>query len=74
MNALPDGDFSFVVKTGQTLTFNGSTRGILSMGIYQTGTAPGGGGGGMGAAINDDGAVFTVLSLGGQDYVARVYR
>jgi hypothetical protein len=74
MKALPEGDMGFVVKTGQTLSFNGSTRGILSLGIYQTGTASGGGGGGLGSAINDEGAVFTVLSLGSQDYVARVYR
>ena len=33
-----------------------------------------GGGGGLGAAINDEGAIFTVLSIGNSQYVARVYR
>jgi hypothetical protein len=63
-----------VVRTGSSLMFQGSPRGILSLGINQTGAGTGGGGGGLGAAINDEGAVFTVLSLGNLDYVARVYR
>lgn len=74
MRALPDDEMNFVVKTGQTVLFNGVNRGILSLGIYQAGVGAGGGGGGMGSAINDAGEVFTVLSLGSQDYVARVYR
>lgn len=74
MKALPGATLSLVAKTGQTLSFNGSTRGIQSLGIYQTGFGSGGGGGGLGSAINDQGAVFIVLSLGGLDYVARVYR
>ncbi len=72
MRALPDDDLSFVVKTGQTVLFNGLNRRILSLGIYQAGASSGGGG--LGAGINDAGEVFTVLSLGGQDYVARFYR
>lgn len=74
MKCLPGEDLSLVVKTGQTLTFNGVIRGILTLSIHPQGAGAGGGGGGLGSAINDEGAVFTVLSLGSQDYVARVYR
>lgn len=74
MRALPGAALSVAVRTGTTTTFNGTTRGILSLGIYQTSTGAGGGGGGLGAAINDEGAIFTVLSIGNGQYVARVYR
>lgn len=74
MRALPGEEMELVVRTGTPLHFQGAERGILSLGISQTSAGVGGGGGGLGAAINDEGAVFTVLSLGGQDYVARVYR
>lgn len=74
MRALPGDELELVVRTGTPLHFQGADRGILSLGISQTGAGVGGGGGGLGAAINDNGAVFTVLSLGNQDYVARIYR
>lgn len=74
MRAMPGAGLSLVVRTGTTLTFNGATRGILSLGINQTGAGTGGGGGGLGDAINDDGAVLTVLSLGGSDYTTRIFR
>ncbi len=74
MRALPGTALGLVVKTGSSLVFQGFPRGILSLCINQTGAGVGGGGGGLGSAINDEGAVFTVLSLGSQDYVARIYR
>lgn len=74
MRTLPGAEMELVVRTGTPLHFQGADRGILSLGISQTSAGTGGGGGGLGAAINDEGAVFTVLSLGNQDYVARVYR
>ncbi|WP_139373369.1 DUF7453 family protein [Prosthecobacter debontii] len=59
---------------GQTVVFGGLPRTILTLSIYNKFVGPGGGGGGMGAAINDSGEVLTVLSLGSRDYVAKVYR
>ena len=74
MRALPGAALSVAVRTGSTISFKGTTRSILSLDIYQTNTGTGGGGGGFGAAINDDGAIFTVLAVGGNQYAARVFR
>ena len=72
MRVLPGAGLTAAVQTGTTLTYNGATRSILSFGIHQTGA--GGGGGGLGAPINDEGAIFTVFSIGSSEYVTRVYR
>jgi hypothetical protein len=72
MRAMLGAEMGLVVRTGTNLIFQGSPRGILSLGINQTGVGMGGGGG-LGAAINNEGAVFTVLSLANQDYAAHVY-
>lgn len=74
MRALPGAGLSLVVRSGTSLTYQGSPRTILSLGIHATGSGSGGGGGGLGAAINDSGAVFTVLSIGSSQYLTRVYR
>ena len=74
MRAMPGAGLGLVVQTTQTVMFGSSSRTILSLSINSTGTGAGGGGGGLGDAINDEGAVFTVLSIGSGDYVARIYR
>jgi hypothetical protein len=74
MRALPGAGLAIAVQTGTIITYEGATRSILSLGIHQTGTGAGGGGGGLGAAINDEGAILTVLSIGNSEYVTRVYR
>jgi hypothetical protein len=74
LRALPGDSLAFVTQTTETVTFNGAPRRILSLGIHESGTGPGHGGNGKGAAINDAGEVFTVLSLGAGEYSARVYR
>lgn len=70
--------FELVVKAGTTaadrVNYLGVDRNIASLSIYSQNTGTGNGGGGMGSAINDKGDVFTVLSLGGTHYVARVFR
>lgn len=74
MRAMPGSALALVVQTTQSVVLNGVPRSILSLGIHGTGAGSGGGGGGLGAAINDEGAVFTVLSVGSSDYVSRIYR
>lgn len=74
MRAMPGNSLAPVVQTTQSVLLNGVSRSILSLGIHGTGTGSGGGGSGLGAAINDAGAVFTVLSVGSGDYVSRIYR
>lgn len=69
-----DGDFELVVQAGDSVTFGGAARTVLSLGLYNKTTGTGGGGGGMGSAINDAGDVFTVLSIGSGEYGAMVYR
>jgi hypothetical protein len=49
-------------------------RKILSLGIHDTGTGADHGGNGKGAAINDAGDVFSVLSIGGGEYIARIFK
>jgi hypothetical protein len=74
LRALPGDPLGFVTQTTASITFNGTPRTILSLGIHDTGTGAGDGGNGKGAAINDEGDVFTVLSIGGGDYIARIYK
>jgi hypothetical protein len=70
--------FQLVVKAGTGVTdrvnYLGVDRNIASLSIYSQNTGTGNGGGGMGSAINNAGDIFAVLSLGGTQYVARVYR
>jgi hypothetical protein len=74
MRALLGAGPTAALQTGTTLTYNGATRSIFTLGIHQTGAGVGGGGGGLDAAINDEGAIFTVLSIGASEYVTLVYR
>jgi hypothetical protein len=74
LRALPGDDLTFVTQTTASITFNGAPRKILSLGIHTTGTGAGHGGNGKGAAINDAGDVFTVLSIGGGEYIARIFK
>lgn len=73
MRALPGASLDKVVKNAENVSLNGTSRSILTLSIHQTGAGTGGGGGGMGAGINDEGEVFTVLSVSGALYVGRVY-
>lgn len=73
MRALPSGSLDKVVKNAENMILNGTPRNILTLSIHQTGAGTGGGGGGMGSAINDEGEVFTILTLSGGFYIGRVY-
>lgn len=73
MRALPGASLDKVVKNAENVILNGTSRSILTLSIHQTGAGTGGGGGGMGAAINDEGEVYTVHTVSGALYVGRVY-
>ncbi len=72
--ALPSGPLTSLVAAGDTVSVGGAPRSIYSLSIFSDGSGTGGGCGGMGAAINDLGEIFTVLSIGSGEYVARIYR
>jgi hypothetical protein len=74
LRALAGDDLSFVTQTTENISYNGAPRKILSLGIHTTGTGAGHGGNGKGAAINDEGDVFSVLSIGGGEYIARIFK
>jgi hypothetical protein len=74
LRALAGDDLSFVTQTTENISYNGAPRKILSLGIHDTGTGAGHGGNGKGAAINDEGDVFSVLSIGGGEYIARIFK
>lgn len=71
---LPDAGLSAVVGVGDSVNVSGVPRTVYAVGIYSDGSGAGYGFGGMGSAINDLGEVFTVLSIGSGEYVARIYR
>jgi len=62
-----------VTATGDSILVDGAPRTILALSIHRDGVNPGGGGGGMGAAINDAGAALSILSLGDGVHAARVW-
>lgn len=73
MRALPGAALSVAVMTGSSIPFKSGTSRILALDIYQTNAGTGGGGGGFGSAINDAGAIFTVLAVGNNQHAARVF-
>ncbi|GEM_PF-827575 len=68
------GTLDLLVQTTDTVTYNGSPLSVISLSIYKGTTGIGGGGGGMGAAINDSGDALIMISLGGGVHIARIYR
>lgn len=62
-----------LVSTGDSILVEGTPRTILALNIHRDGVNSGNGGGGMGAAINDAGAVLSILSLGDGVHAARIW-
>ncbi len=62
---------ALLVRNGSLVPHGTTQRAVKAMSIH-TGYGDGGGAGGMGAAINDNGEVFTVLDLSGV-YQAKVF-
>lgn len=62
-----------LVSTGDSILVEGTPRTILALNIHRDGVNSGNGGGGMGAAINDAGAVLSILSLGDGVHAARMW-
>ena len=62
-----------VVRTGDTVTIAGSPRTALGILSYPDTATPFKTTGGFGLPINDQGALYLVLSLGGGQYEGRIY-